>query len=65
MYGKELQRLGAVDDKVFEDYVLRKMTARYERYPPKQGKKGDEDEEGREAGNDAGDGEDGGWSARM
>ena len=40
LYGKELQRLGTVDDKVFEDYVLRKIKACqwYERhvyYPPK------------------------------
>ena len=60
LYGMELQRLGAVDDKVFEDYVLRKMTARYERYPPKKGKKGDGDEESREDEDDAKDGEDGG-----
>ena len=63
LYGKELQRLaclGAVDDKVFGDYVLRKMTAWYERYPPKNGKKGDGGEESREDEDDAGDGEDGG-----
>ena len=59
LYGKELQRLGAVDDKVFEDYVLRKMTAWYESYPPKKGKKGDGDES-REDEDDAGDGEEGG-----
>ena len=36
------------------------MTAWYERYPPKKGKKGDGDEESREDEDDSGDGEDGG-----
>ena len=36
------------------------MTAWYERYPPKKGKKGDGDEESREDEDDAKDGEDGG-----
>ena len=40
LYGKELQRLGAVDHKVFEDYVLRKMTAWYEWCPLKKGEAG-------------------------
>ena len=61
LYGKELQWcLYAVDDKVFEDYVLHNMKAWYERYPPKKGKKSDGDEESREDEEDAGalDGED-------
>ena len=60
LYGKELQCLGAVDDRVFEDsdYVLRKMTGWCEWYPPKKGKKGDGDEESREDEDDAGDGKD-------
>ena len=48
---QKLQRLGTVDDKVFE------------RYPPKKDKKGDGDEESREESedeDDARDGEDGG-----
>ena len=44
---QKLQRLGTVDDKVFE------------RYPPKKDKKGDGDEENREDEDDARDGEDG------
>ena len=61
LYGKELQWcLYAVDDKVFEDYVLHNMKAWYERYPPKKGKKSDGDEESREDEDDAKDGEDGG-----
>ena len=49
-----------MDNKVFEDYVLRKMTAWYERYSPKKGRKGDGDEASREDEDDAGDGEEGG-----
>ena len=62
MFNKELQRLGAVGDKVCQDrdYVLRKIMAWYERYQPKKGKKCDGDEESREDEDDAGDCEDGG-----
>ena len=57
MFNKELQRLGAVGDKVCQDrdYVLRKIMAWYERYQPKKGKKCDGDEESREDEDDAGD----------
>ena len=49
-----------MDDKVFEDYVLRKITAWHERYPPKKGKKGDGDKQSREDEDNAGEGGDGG-----
>ena len=35
-YGKELRRLGTVQERVFEDYVLRKMTAWFKRISPKR-----------------------------
>ena len=47
-----------MDDKVFEAYVLRKMTAWFERYSPKKGKKGHWDEESREGEHDAWNGKD-------
>ena len=36
LHGKEHQHLGSANNTIFEDYVLRKMTAWYERYPPRR-----------------------------
>ena len=50
------KKLNSVDNKVFEEYVLLKMTAWYKLYPSKMGTKGNGDEVSRKDKDDAGDG---------
>ena len=61
LYGKKLQRLIVVDDKVFEDYVLCKMTAWYVTHQKREGRWGRKEQGGRGRRRPVtGDGEDGG-----